>query len=108
MFEERKSLTETDKSILDALEKIDVQESNFKNLMSRYKLEKILSFYLGGAEEADGNITNFSVGIENSPSFGPKKHFMLNNKFQRNDSGSDGSVSNSELHLDLDSIIKPV
>lgn len=54
IFEERKTLKETDNSILEALETIDINESSFKALMNRYKLDKILSFYLSG----DAKLTN--------------------------------------------------
>lgn len=48
VFEERNTLKQTDESIQQALEKIDQNDSSFKALMNRYKLDKILSFYLSG------------------------------------------------------------
>jgi len=48
VFEEKNTLEHTEGSIKIALTKIDTDESAFKDLINRYKLDKILMFYLSG------------------------------------------------------------
>lgn len=100
-----------EKSFKDQLRQIDTHASAFRALIGRFKLESILEYYIqGGAEESKHGELISSLKIDQTSHFRNKSADLKTGQEaagSESESESGDSMKSSELHLDLDSIIKP-
>lgn len=98
-----------EKKLQEQLKRIDIHESAFRALISRFKLESILDYYIQG-NNRDFQTTESTTVPKNEQSQQPRERSLekfTDKERTSPESESDDSVNSSELHLDLDSILKP-